>query len=419
MFFTILVIFSVKSRWHSEGMDAPVSHIATDINILNGQIPVLQVIHFANKSCSSNGVGMPLGSSLYQAALYNDKVYVLTNCANLKEAISKYQNENNPIWNRVTALLSDPYENTDQIQRYKSMYLARRKDNDPKLESIWSFELICIVRWMILYNFMVEHRINKIGFTDRDALLYLNLTKFVTDTEMDTGLLINPPRVAGSFAIFSRESLRQHITTIFDEIGKERLARHPLNDMALFRDHYFYARISELKRMNKAFDFNNECWGSSDKSYCLKMKTLIDSGISTISKEKLIVPRSLSKVFHFRKPIFHSNYKSSIVEKIYDEKYNTTFLYSRYFGEFDNNYSGDPNIWVQNGKYKQLVWINHYPYVQRKDTPYLIAALGLHFQGSKKSLIRSFEQKQLPDMSNKPCVCVVDVEKKKFCDSCR
>ena len=120
-------------------------------------IPVL-VFQDASDNCEEV---LPIltNATLYQAALYNQRVMYLTECKETFAVLQK-QKRINGIWNRVKVVPFAQYERTQEIEEYKREYNSKKPlETSNSEDMLWRFELLCIVRWMITYQFMVDNNL--------------------------------------------------------------------------------------------------------------------------------------------------------------------------------------------------------------------------------------------------------------------
>ena len=96
--------------------------------------------------------------NLKQATKHENKVHILTD------------NANNFNYNNVVAVNYSNYSNN--LKKFEKIYQHFSTNS-------YQLELICIVRWMCIYEYMKEENIVKAFICDSDVLIYDNISKII------------------------------------------------------------------------------------------------------------------------------------------------------------------------------------------------------------------------------------------------
>ena len=135
----------------------------------------------------------------------------------LKQA-SKYND------NIINVNLEDNMFNIKNVKcvSYKS-YSKKMSEFEPLYKHYstnpYKLELICIVRWMCVYEYMLEHNINRAFICDSDILIYENISHINDKYLKEYDFMLNTSsskNVSGSGSIWNIDKLKDFIDFIFN-----------------------------------------------------------------------------------------------------------------------------------------------------------------------------------------------------------
>lgn len=136
--------------------------------------------------------------SLLQALKYNKKVILITDCVNM------YKKHNN-----LTIINYNNFcKNTNN---FKNKYIHFSKNS-------LQIELICIIRWMVIYEYMSLNNINKAFICDSDILIYDNITNINNKyfDNKDFMLCSSPTKnLSGCSSLMTIDKLKDFVEFIF------------------------------------------------------------------------------------------------------------------------------------------------------------------------------------------------------------
>lgn len=133
---------------------------------------------------------------LKQAIKYGNKVHILTD------------NENNFNYENVVPVNYSKYSN--MMKRFEKIYKHFSTNS-------YQLELICIVRWMCIYEYMKEQTIKKAFICDSDVLLYDNISNIINDNLFDDLFICTSSsrNITGGQSIFTLDKLEKFVSHCF------------------------------------------------------------------------------------------------------------------------------------------------------------------------------------------------------------
>lgn len=133
---------------------------------------------------------------LKQALYHGNNVHILTNNP------SQFQ------YNGITAI---PYQKYTSLAKKFELLYKHFSTNSYQLE------LICIVRWMYIYEYMKEKNIQKAFICDSDVLLYANISDIV-ETYLNEDMYLcssGSKNITGGQSIFTLKKLEDFVSFVF------------------------------------------------------------------------------------------------------------------------------------------------------------------------------------------------------------
>jgi len=381
-------------------------------------IPIVFFVENAHSPCVK-GVNSMVHMAVTQAALYNDRI-IIVGCKLLAQFVE--ENNHNFPWSSVQVYDLERYLDDPDVLDFKKNYFS---GDIPKVDdsSLRRFEFICFQRWLILSKLMNDAQLEYIAAMDNDVLLYTNMTEYFNVNRgahrADLYLSFLPHRVSGHTSIVSRRALLEIVDFIRDGMKSLRASgdSRRSNDMEFLRYYSYKAINDKLRQHGDVFDYKEQCWVTESYETCREYSNF---GLSEPWKslKSSFVPVSLTQKQLFKAPVF-----TYLGERQfswgYREESTNGHRYRRDVGALDHNFDHDPELQYETNKdrTKVVYWINRFPYFKRFDTPYLIAAMGLHFQGVKKKMMSRYIQRRRPRFNDPPCFCIST--EADDCQSCR
>ena len=134
---------------------------------------------------------------LKQAIKYGNKVHILTD------------NKDNFNYNNVVSVNYSNYSNN--LKKFEKIYQHFSTNS-------YQLELICIIRWMCIYEYMKEKNIEKAFICDSDVLLYDNISNIIDNYFKDNLYLSSSSskNTSGHCCIFTLNIMESFIKFCFD-----------------------------------------------------------------------------------------------------------------------------------------------------------------------------------------------------------
>ena len=128
-------------------------------------------------------------------------------------------NENN--FNDLQVKIVNYNKYSNNLQKFKTLY-KHFSTNSAQLE------LICIVRWMCIHEYMKEHNITRAFICDSDVFIYENLDTIDKEYLHSYDLMLcssSSKNVTGGQSIWNFDKLNEFIKFIFNFYNKENLKK--------------------------------------------------------------------------------------------------------------------------------------------------------------------------------------------------
>ena len=258
---------------------------------------------------------------LKQALYYGNNVHILTN------------NPSQFPYNGITAI---PYQKyTSSSKKFELLYKHFSTNS-------YQLELICIVRWIYIYEYMKEQNIKKAFICDSDVLLYANISDIVQTYLTEDMYLCSSgsKNITGGQSVFTLEKLREFVTFVF---------------------HFYQTQITNIKKWKSSYRENG---GICDMTLLYYFA----------HNETEFVGLRLPNYPYFKNDL------TSI--------FNDEFTFDLHIGVSGNH--PHPNDYEMVENRKIIVTENKKAYCYNKRLNKKIRFILLHFQGNNKYLMRNY-----------------------------